>query len=68
MIEVDPSVLNFSFYSLAHTRRFFFHQISPKEHLTFRNRRDILTIVTQMALPFVFLTQILRLKLSAIKP
>ena len=67
MIEVDPSVLNFSFIPWR-TRAVFFHQISPKEHLTFRNRRDILTIVTQMALPFVFLTQILRLKLSAIKP
>lgn len=68
MIEVDPSVLNFFLSSLGAHAPFFFHQISPKEHLTFRNRRDILTIVTQMALPFVFLTQILRLKLSAIKP
>ena len=48
MMEGDPSVLNFFFYPLAHTRRFFFLKFS-EEHLTFRNRRDILNIVQQMA-------------------
>ena len=49
MIEVDSSVISFFPFQWCEHAPFFFRQISPEEHLTFENHRDILIIVQQMA-------------------